>query len=376
MTVSFASASSTASESGNVVNIPLQLDGASSKEVFVTYEVSGTADFPLDVTPMTNTTFIIPPGSSAFNIEFIVLEDNVIELESESFIIELISISDGGRLGTNTIHEMTIAPDDIATVSFRTPESSTYQWAEDPLEVEVVLSKPMDEDISVSFTTDGILDDVSGEPMFYASSSIFGSSRTLEFLAGETSKSIFVEYNFFSLFSALTESLTFEIELSQIRPLTSEAKLHPNEDLLSHTVNVGPRPLDQDPNIRFDIELSWTSSNSDVDLDLILTDLDGNWLSSSEDVDVDATEDISMYTVDFDDGSYGVYVRFYSGSSETIDIQLTLTPENGSTYDGSTSPVVFDMSLSREDLGDGKFALILDKSGVNFTKNPDYETLF
>ncbi|WP_109831047.1 hypothetical protein [Reichenbachiella versicolor] len=116
--ISFKEGETIANEKSGTILIPLKLVGTSTEEVSVTYQATGTADFIKDVTPLTSTTFVIPKGATAYNVEMLIVEDGVRELENETLTLEIISVSSGGSIGARNKHDLTITPLEPIVVGF------------------------------------------------------------------------------------------------------------------------------------------------------------------------------------------------------------------------------------------------------------------
>lgn len=373
LSVEFQSGSTVTEEGTSVLNIPLSISGSSSSETFVTYEISSesTADFPLDITPLTNTTFIIPPGASAFNIEFTVLEDQVTELESESLIIDLISISDGGVLGSQTRHAIEISEDNVSVVSFETTSTSTT-FGND-FTTNILLSRAYEEDLEIEIDLD-VIDDFDGDFYYFVPtnfSSLFGTTLDNEFVtipAGQTSAPLSFTFNRFFVSSSFTGG---EVAIFEIIDANDESGFTPQDVIVDgeladveHRVNVTENSSGSDPGTLL-LSISWTSTNNDVDLDIYLFDSESNQILTSTAIGLDGEESVEI-TNESDD-VYSLVLDWVSGTV-TADVALTITPMDGATWEGSTNSETINYNdVSAAQLEEVNVIIDITKSGDDFT---------
>lgn len=320
--VSFQESSKSVVEnSSNSIFIPLKLEGSSDKEVFVTYEVSGTADFPADVTPMTSTTFIIPAGATAYNMEMLIVEDAITELEPETLTIKFISVSEGASLGEQTSFDLNIEADDVTLISFE-KESTDVNTGNDA-NVKVILSKAYSKDLWINISDD-IEQGSNGEY-------IFDSPGQVYIPAGSTSAELTLQYNASFKESESPDVKGAKLKISGFRdefyasPI--DVLVNPDESKINHQVNVVGALV---------LELFWTSTNDDVDLDIFLTDSEGNVFLASEQAGVDGSETITI-PGDFADGQYYLQVVWVEGTGG-VEMILAIKPEAGATWVGSKDP--------------------------------------
>ena len=353
--VSFQESSKSVVEnSSNSIFIPLKLEGSSDKDVFVTYEVSGTADFPADVTPMTSTTFIIPAGATAYNMEMLIVEDAITELESETLTIKFISASEGASLGEQTSFDLNIEPDDVTLISFE-KESTDVQEGNDT-SVRVVLSKAYNKDLWIKVSAD-LEQAVDGEYIFYS------PDGEVYIPAGSTSGELELSYNPYFIGSTTPEVEGAELEIWGFRDENYTAPVdvlvNPDELKTHHHVNVTEKTGG------LKIDLSWTSTNNDVDLSLFLTDIDGNIFLASETTGLDGAESITI-TDDLADGEYYLIVAWEEGTGP-IDMTLTVSPKNSATWLGSqdSETVVYEGVL-KEDIETANVIGTITKSGLDY----------
>ncbi|MEM7550201.1 MAG: Calx-beta domain-containing protein [Bacteroidota bacterium] len=354
--VSFQSPSMEVSESATSIFIPLLLEGASDKEVFVTYQASGTADFPTDVTPLTSTTFIVPPGATAFNIEMLVIEDNTLEIESESLVIELISVSDGGELGEQKTHELRISPDDVALVTFA-QESTTVRQGQN-VEVAINLSRPHTEDLQIRVVIDSDMD--------LQRNYLYQRDDEVIIPAGETFGILTLRENFFYEEMPLGE--VAQLSISRVfetsGDFASGVVLHPNDEELMHTINFSNTASEE---ASLTATITWTSSNNDVDLDLFLLDINNVSIDFSTSGDIDGTETI-VFDSDLIDGEYSLILDWFEGTG-TADIVLTITPNGTALWQGgSDSETIFFNGVSESTLDDANRLALISKSGNSYTE--------
>lgn len=321
VTISFKDASISVSEGSSSIFVPLSISGSTSQTVVVTYEVQGTADFPGDVTPLTNTSFLIAPGATAFNMEFIIVDDNVLELESETLTITLISVSEGGALGTQKTLDINIEPDDVLLTSF-SKSSSTIQDRED-ISINLELSKSYSEDLSIRLSYD-IAKNVSGEDYFTE------TSQDIEIVipSGQTTGSIRLFYNQNFNQSLVGVAGTIEIWRVELSGGGTASDVIPHPDRATHVINVVP---DGDGLI---VEMEWVSTNQDVDLDMgLFLASGGSPLLTSTEAGFDGRESFQI-TDDVADGDYRLVVSWFEGTG-TADMTLTITPYGNATWVGS-----------------------------------------
>ncbi|GAA5028345.1 hypothetical protein GCM10011506_14830 [Marivirga lumbricoides] len=352
LTVSFKNSQTNVVESNNSIFVPLQLDGKSSKEILVTYEVSGTAGFPSDVTPLTSTTFIIPAGATAFNMEFLIIKDGIVELEAENLEIKLISISEGGSLGDQVIHNLNIEPDDVTVIGFENT-TSEIEFGES-LKLTVNLSQAYEKDLTIEL-------DLSENPSYTYGNNYFNGGTRREFIIPSGSESLEVEFEFnneFRDYTFSTKNLRIQIvdavtDLG-IKPL--DVIVDNENDNVYHTFSITNNGK-HTPGLK--IDLSWTSTNQDVDLDLYVTDADGDPIFQSENDGPGVTESIFIdASLLSDNVNYFIYVLWYSGNSTTCSPKLTISPKYGIYSNGSQSSFSKEYSNLTEEESSSYYAVI------------------
>lgn len=372
VTVSFTSPTTSAEEDiSKRINIPLKIEGSADKQVLVTYELSGSAG-TLDVTMLTSSTFIIPQGASAYNIELIVIEDGIIEFEEKSLNIKLISISDGGKLGTQTLHTLVISPDDISLVGFKEP-TSTLDLGSDG-SIEVTLSQPIEDDITISFSfssPSGIAI-INGNVM---PSDFYSDPEDLFIPAGSSSGFIQIPFsenapNIPSSFEGLEN---IKLSLTQIEKngftTPQDIILDTDTENLDHSITL------LEPPTELVIELNWTALTS------------GTKVEGFSFINIDLSEGLTtdspgIESFSFDEsGSKGTILMTLSnslpnnsfGSALNTDVEdlsefiidLTITPKGLFTFNGSNSSITVSQTITGEDLSI-YYLFIFSKNGNEF----------
>lgn len=349
VTISFETSFTSTSESTNSIFIPLKLEGSSNQEVFVTYEVSGTADFPADVTPLTSTTFLIPAGASAFNIEMLVLEDNDIEVNGEELIIELISVSNGGVLGNQTTHTIQIEAETISIVSFSESQISTNTSTN--LMVDISLSEPNKDDLFVLFSLDQGVQD------FFEL-----NEREIQVPAGSTFATVVLDAN--NVFKTCCDGdLMAELEIIGVSKssVTQVRDFEIDQGRSVYSIFYDSTPTTGS----LEISIDWVSTNKNVDLDMFLVDSNGNVYFASANVGTDGTEMIEIPN-DFSDGEYFVVLNWFEGDGEA-DISFDIMPNGVVTWNQSTDRDEFTFaSISEASIENSNVFVFVNKNGNEF----------
>ncbi|MCY4174623.1 MAG: putative Ig domain-containing protein, partial [Cyanobacteria bacterium MAG CAR3_bin_5] len=110
-TVSFAASSSTVAEDGGTKTIRINISPAPSSSILVDYDVSGTATEGTDFSSI-NSVFLVPANLSSIDVPVVVTDDSVDE-NGETVILTL-SDGTGYRVGSPSVHTLTIADNDGA----------------------------------------------------------------------------------------------------------------------------------------------------------------------------------------------------------------------------------------------------------------------
>ncbi|MCY4332524.1 MAG: putative Ig domain-containing protein, partial [Cyanobacteria bacterium MAG CAR1_bin_15] len=108
-TVSFAASSSTVAEDGGTKTIRINISPAPSSSILVNYDVSGTATEGTDFSNLSN--FLLASSSSIF-LQITITDDNADE--SGETVILTLSDGTGYRVGSPSVHTLTIADNDGA----------------------------------------------------------------------------------------------------------------------------------------------------------------------------------------------------------------------------------------------------------------------
>lgn len=354
VTISFQATQTVVTEDNdNIIQIPLKIEGVIDKEVFVTYEVSGTASFPGDVTPLTSSTFIIPAGASAFNLEMMALEDAERELQDESLFIKFISISEGGKLGQNTTHELVISGEEVVLVSFEQVESC-WRMNDNP-SIKVQLSEAYDKDIKIGISVDDIYSLATyyvytdyDEYVTIPAGQTEGYAKLYYDLAkGYSSSGAMVTVSFWSFKDGSGSNLTDVIE---------DTVVYKTE----HVVNLVDLKTD------LGVKMLWESSNSDVDMDLALRNSNGEVVVSEANTEVESYELMNL-TSELPDGEYEVLFNYYSGSGD-VDLYLILMPVSESKLNGSSSGSLNGYLIDKPDQMPATYTVgVLTKTGNNYS---------
>ena len=110
-TVSFAASSSTVAEDGGTKTIRINISPAPSSNIFVNYDVSGTATEGTDFSSIISF-LLVPANLSSIDVPVVVTDDSVDE-NGETVILTL-SDGTGYRVGSPSVHTLTIADNDGA----------------------------------------------------------------------------------------------------------------------------------------------------------------------------------------------------------------------------------------------------------------------
>lgn len=368
LVVSFSEATTQASENSTTLNVPLNIEGSADDNVFITYEVdaSSTASFPLDVQPLTSTTFVIPPGATAYNMEFVVLEDNTLELEEESLILNLISASEGGSIGSQSTHTIQISADDVTVVSFNSDETSDT-FGND-FSTIVTLSKAYPEDVEVEIDLD-VDSDPAGN-YYYNVQEVGGvfvgvENEFVTIPAGDTEASFSLSFNPSYGESSFEGTVaTFEIvDIERADEISaSDLVLNPDETKLLHDVVLSGTTASTGSLL---VEMSWVSTNNDVDLDMYLLDDSNDQILSSTFAEFDGTESFEI-TNEEADGEYVLVISWFEGTG-SADIEIVITPQNGATWLGSTDPetATYD-AITEADIDEANVFATITKDGDSY----------
>jgi hypothetical protein len=181
-TAAFAAGTSSVPESAGSVSLTVTIGGPAAGEVRVDYALdSGSAFQGVDYTAQGGT-LVFAAGETAKTIPMEILEDTFKE-PSETIVLRLLRVQ-GGRLGTQQTHTLTISDNDVLpppVAGFVQAASSTGEAAGQPAQVLVFLSAPQSSPVSLAWAVTGGTADAAD---------IAASGGTLTFQPGETVRGI------------------------------------------------------------------------------------------------------------------------------------------------------------------------------------------
>ncbi|WP_420387538.1 Calx-beta domain-containing protein [Roseivirga sp.] len=152
--ISFRTAGSSQSEEQENAAIQVDLSAASSKEITVDYEVSGTASgFGADYT-LTNGTLTISAGSTSAEIIIAGIVNDAIDEEDETVVLTL-SSPVNASLGLNAIHTYTIIDDDPEPTVILSVDNTTIAEEGGEARLTATLSAVSAKDVTVSLEYTG-----------------------------------------------------------------------------------------------------------------------------------------------------------------------------------------------------------------------------
>lgn len=184
-TVQFTSANGSATEANTLVNIPVEMNRASSRTVTVDYTVSGgTAAAGTDFN-LANGTLTFSPGQTTANVPLLILDDNLFE-GAETVVLSLANVSSSATAGTRLTYTHTINDDEaMPTLQFSSATGSSAEGV--VADVVVTLSgasgSTVSFDYAVTTTVPGV--GIAANAVDYTL-----SNGTLSISAGQTSRTI------------------------------------------------------------------------------------------------------------------------------------------------------------------------------------------
>ena len=181
-TISFAAATSSASEATSSASITITLSHSYYQTVSVSYSVAGTATGGGQDFSHTGTSVSIPAGNTSATVTISPIVDDSLAEGSETIILTL-SSPVNASLGSTTAHTYTITDND-GTPSLSIADASTADESAVPRTLTVSLSPASSSTVTVDYALSGGTA-TSGTDFTF-------SAGTLSFAAGDTSKTISV----------------------------------------------------------------------------------------------------------------------------------------------------------------------------------------
>src|SRR5262249_41044280 len=184
-TLQFSAANYTVNENGGTATITVTRTGGSSGSVSVNYATSnGTATAGSDYTA-TSGTLTLADGETSKTFTIPILDDSLVE-NDETVNLTLSSPTGGASLGSQTTATLSIHSDDVAQAGAFQFSASNYTVSETQATATITVTRTSGTNVgaSVSFAT--------SNGTATAGSDYTAASGTLNFAAGETSKTFTV----------------------------------------------------------------------------------------------------------------------------------------------------------------------------------------
>jgi hypothetical protein len=260
--VNFARATRTLAENAGTLEVEVNLDRASDKDIIIGYDIDGSAvegvdyNIPVDIGEVE-----IPAGSTTGVFEVVITNDTFFE-GSETIELRIDDAPDNVTIGEEDEMVITITEDDAQPVVSFTETTFAINEDDGGYDLEVSLSAASGQDVTVNYTiTDGIglghaIDSVLGYdediPPQYWDYYINGESGTVVIPAGETTAVIEIRVWTDFIFEN-TELMVFELSGATGATVTTTAAKKKATGTLSQQDGRG-------------IELYWDNTNANLDL--------------------------------------------------------------------------------------------------------------
>lgn len=321
--LSVSTATLTVGEAGGTVNVEVVLDKGAPADITIEYELSGTALSPADYSIVgTEGEVEIAEGETSGTIQLQIVSDALYEGD-ETIEISLSDVDSDDVVITNDDETLiTITDDDTQIQASFSTATLTVNEADNQefLELEVVLSNPASQDVTIQFEiaheedTPFAVDDlyaagIEDFPSQYIDYYIEGGQQQVVIEAGATSGKIQFE---------ITSDFVFEDD-ETIELTLSEA----SDGVEISTNNTMTITLEQEDG-RI-VVLAWDDDYTDVDMDLFLwagdeiANLELYALSANP--DVDPTYEVLFIPGVIQNYAFGLGYNYYAGTADPMNFE-------------------------------------------------------
>lgn len=315
--------------------ITASLDNALDTDSVINLSFNGSAEINSDYT-LSATSINIPSGSTAGQIEISVISDNIFESGVENIIVSLAGLSNTITPSQNSTIEIDVT-DGSAIVAFSQSQITTEENGF--LDIELVLSKPLNEDIVIN------LGQVTNNNSYMLSSDF----PTI-IVAGETLATVRVDVNDFIITSPGNNVLNVFI-----------ASVN-NDDIDVGTNNQTIITTSEDE-VGLQINSSWATNNDLFELRIVDTE-NNEVLSSTNAGNTEALFVDSEGFNSLDNGSYNIELELFrfNNTSPSEVVTFNFFDENFNTFGGPytftvNSPANTNIPIFNLEVLDGNFTI-------------------